>query len=273
MVRPGERIATDGLVLDGVRAVDRSLLTGESVPVDVAPGDSVTGSTVNGEGRLVVRATAVGADTAVARIGRMVTAAQSGKADAQRLADRVSAVFVPIVIALSAAALAFWLLDGAGAAEAFGAAVAVLVVACPCALGLATPTALLVGTGRGAQLGVLIKGPEVLEQTRRVTMIVLDKTGTVTTGQHARRRGDRNRRRPRRAAAAAGRCSRRRERPPGVARHRRACPGRRPAAGRDRCAHTARARRRGEGGRPHHRWSDADSDLPHARARMAPLPA
>ena len=148
----------------------------------MAPGDSVTGSTVNGEGRLVVRATAVGADTAVARIGRMVTAAQSGKADAQRLADRVSAVFVPIVIALSAAALAFWLLDGAGAAEAFGAAVAVLVVACPCALGLATPTALLVGTGRGAQLGVLIKGPEVLEQTRRVTTIVLDKTGTVTTG-------------------------------------------------------------------------------------------
>jgi Cu+-exporting ATPase len=182
VVRPGERIATDGLVLDGVSSVDRSLLTGESVPVDVAPGDSVTGSTVNGEGRLVVRATAVGADTAVARIGRMVTAAQSGKADAQRLADRVSAVFVPIVIALSAAALAFWLLDGAGAAEAFGAAVAVLVVACPCALGLATPTALLVGTGRGAQLGVLIKGPEVLEQTRRVTTIVLDKTGTVTTG-------------------------------------------------------------------------------------------
>src|SRR6478736_7157654 len=164
VVRPGERITTDGLVLDGVSGVDRSLLTGESVPVDVAPGDSVTGSTVNGEGRLVVRATAVGADTAVARIGRMVTAAQSGKADAQRLADRVSAVFVPVVIALSAAALAFWLLDGAGAAEAFGAAVAVLVVACPCALGLATPT-------------------EVLEQTRRVTMIVLDKTGTVTTGR------------------------------------------------------------------------------------------
>jgi P-type Cu+ transporter len=182
VVRPGERIATDGLVMEGHSGVDRSLLTGESVPVDVAPGDSVTGSTVNGEGRLVVRATAVGADTAVARIGRMVTAAQSGKADAQRLADRVSAVFVPIVIALSAAALAFWLLDGAGAAEAFGAAVAVLVVACPCALGLATPTALLVGTGRGAQLGVLIKGPEVLEQTRRVTTIVLDKTGTVTTG-------------------------------------------------------------------------------------------
>src|SRR6478752_2568206 len=183
VVRPGERIATDGLVLDGRSAVDRSLLTGESMPVDVGPGDTVTGSTVNGEGRLVVRATAVGSDTAVARIGRMVTAAQSGKADAQRLADRVSAVFVPIVIALSAAALAFWLLDGAGAAEAFGAAVAVLVVACPCALGLATPTALLVGTGRGAQLGVLIKGPEVLEQTRRVTMIVLDKTGTVTTGR------------------------------------------------------------------------------------------
>src|SRR4051794_3050778 len=182
VVRPGERVATDGLVLDGRSAVDRSLLTGESVPIDVAPGDSVTGSTVNGEGRLVIRATAVGSDTMVARIGRMVFAAQGGKADAQRLADRVSAVFVPVVIVLSAAALAFWLLNGAGAAEAFGAAVAVLVVACPCALGLATPTALLVGTGRGAQLGVLIKGPEVLEQTRRVTMIVLDKTGTVTTG-------------------------------------------------------------------------------------------
>src|SRR3954469_24011349 len=182
VVRPGERVATDGLVLDGRSAIDRSLLTGESVPVDVAPGDSVTGSTVNGEGRLVIRATAVGSDTMVARIGRMVFAAQGGKADAQRLADRVSAVFVPVVIVLSAAALAFWLLNGAGSAEAFGAAVAVLVVACPCALGLATPTALLVGTGRGAQLGVLIKGPEVLEQTRRVTMIVLDKTGTVTTG-------------------------------------------------------------------------------------------
>ena len=183
VARPGERIATDGIVLDGRSDIDRSLLTGESVPVPAEPGDAVTGSTVNGEGRLTVRATAVGADTAVARIGRMVAAAQSGKADAQRLADRVSAVFVPVVLLLAAAALVFWLIDGAGADAAFAAAVAVLVVACPCALGLATPTALLVGTGRGAQLGILIKGPEVLEQTRRVTTVVLDKTGTVTTGR------------------------------------------------------------------------------------------
>jgi P-type Cu+ transporter len=185
VVRPGERVATDGVVVEGVSEIDRSLLTGESIPVPAGPGDPVTGSTVNGEGRLVVRATAVGADTAVARIGRMVAAAQSGKADVQHLADRVSAVFVPVVIGLAAAAFVFWLADGAGAGTAFAAAVAVLVVACPCALGLATPTALLVGTGRGAQLGILIKGPEVLEQTRRVTTIVLDKTGTVTTGRMA----------------------------------------------------------------------------------------
>jgi P-type Cu+ transporter len=183
VVRPGERIATDGVVLEGRSEVDRSLLTGESIPVFTEAGDAVTGSTVNGEGRLIVRATAVGADTAVARIGRMVAAAQSGKAEVQHLADRVSAVFVPVVIGLAAAALVFWLADGASAGTAFAAAVAVLVVACPCALGLATPTALLVGTGRGAQLGILIKGPEVLEQTRRVTTIVLDKTGTVTTGR------------------------------------------------------------------------------------------
>jgi Cu+-exporting ATPase len=183
VVRPGERVATDGIVVEGHSAVDRSLLTGESMPVEVRPDDTVAGATVNEGGMLTVRATAVGADTALAQIGRLVVAAQSGKAEAQRLADRVSAVFVPIVIALSLAALAFWLLEGAGAAYAFQAAMAVLIVACPCALGLATPTALLVGTGRGAQLGILIKGPEVLEQTRAVTTIVLDKTGTITEGR------------------------------------------------------------------------------------------
>ena len=183
VVAPGERVATDGLVLDGRSHVDCSLLTGESLPVETGAGDRVTGSTVNGEGRLLVLAEAVGADTAVARIGRMVQAAQSGKADAQRLADRVSAVFVPAVIAIAVAALGFWLLQGAGPGKAFAAAVAVLVVACPCALGLATPTALLVGSGRGAQLGILIKGPEVLEQTRRATTVVLDKTGTITEGR------------------------------------------------------------------------------------------
>ncbi len=185
VVRPGEKIATDGVVEDGSSAVDASMLTGESVPVEVGPGDAVAGATVNAGGRLVVRATKVGADTALAQIARLVTAAQSGKAQVQRLADRVSAVFVPVVIALSMATLAFWLLDGAGATKAFTAAVAVLIIACPCALGLATPTALLVGTGRGAQLGILIKGPEILESTRRVDTIVLDKTGTVTTGRMA----------------------------------------------------------------------------------------
>ena len=183
VVRPGEKIATDGVVEDGSSAVDASMLTGESVPVEVGPGDAVTGATVNAGGRLVVQATRVGADTALAQIARLVTAAQSGKAPVQRLADRVAAVFVPVVIALSLATLAFWLADGAGATKAFTAAVAVLIIACPCALGLATPTALLVGTGRGAQLGLLIKGPEILESTRRVDTIVLDKTGTVTTGK------------------------------------------------------------------------------------------
>ena len=183
VVRPGEKIATDGVVEDGSSAVDASMLTGESVPVEVGPGDAVTGATVNAGGRLVVQATKVGADTALAQIARLVTAAQSGKAPVQRLADRVAAVFVPVVIGLSLATLAFWLADGAGATKAFTAAVAVLIIACPCALGLATPTALLVGTGRGAQLGLLIKGPEILESTRRVDTIVLDKTGTVTTGK------------------------------------------------------------------------------------------
>ena len=185
VVRPGEKIATDGVVEEGSSAVDKSLLTGESVPVEVEPGDAVFGATVNAGGRLVVRATSVGADTALAQIGRLVTAAQSGKAPVQKLADRVSGIFVPIVIALAVATLAFWLGAGGGVSFAFSAAVAVLIIACPCALGLATPTALLVGTGRGAQLGIVIKGPEVLESTRRVDTIVLDKTGTVTTGKMA----------------------------------------------------------------------------------------
>jgi len=182
VVRPGEKVATDGVVEDGVSAIDSSLLTGESVPVDVGPGDDVAGATVNAGGRLVVRATKVGADTQLAQIARLVTEAQSGKAEIQRLADRVSAVFVPIVIVLAIGTLAYWIVAGAAASFAFTAAVAVLIIACPCALGLATPTALLVGTGRGAQMGVLIRGPEVLESTRRVDTIVLDKTGTVTTG-------------------------------------------------------------------------------------------
>jgi P-type Cu+ transporter len=183
VVRPGEKVATDGIVEEGRSAVDMSMLTGESVPVEIAPGDAVAGATVNAGGRLVVRATKVGADTALAQIARLVTEAQTGKAPVQRLADRVSGVFVPIVIALSVATLGYWLGAGQGAAAAFTAAVAVLIIACPCALGLATPTALLVGTGRGAQLGLLIKGAEILESTRRVDTIVLDKTGTVTSGK------------------------------------------------------------------------------------------
>jgi Cu+-exporting ATPase len=183
VVRPGERLPTDGVVEEGRSAIDKSLLTGESVPVEVAPGDPVVGATINAGGRLVVRATKVGADTALAQIARLVTEAQSGKAAAQRLADRVSGVFVPIVIAIAVSTLAFWIGAGADATFAFAAGVAVLIIACPCALGLATPTALLVGTGRGAQLGILIKGPEVLESTRLVDTIVLDKTGTVTTGK------------------------------------------------------------------------------------------
>jgi len=182
VVRPGEKVATDGTVEEGRSAVDMSLLTGEAVPVEVAPGSDVAGATVNAGGRLVVRATRVGADTALAQIARLVSDAQTGKAPVQRLADRVSAVFVPVVIALSVATLGFWLGAGQDAAFAFTAAVAVLIIACPCALGLAVPTALLVGTGRGAQLGLLIKGPEILESSRRVDTVVLDKTGTVTTG-------------------------------------------------------------------------------------------
>ena len=183
VVRPGEKIATDGVVEDGSSAVDASMLTGESVPVEVGPGDGVVGATVNAGGRLVVRATRVGGDTQLAQMARLVEDAQNGKAQVQRLADRISGIFVPIVIALAVGTLGFWIGAGAGLAAAFTAAVAVLIIACPCALGLATPTALMVGTGRGAQLGILIKGPEVLESTRRVDTIVLDKTGTVTTGQ------------------------------------------------------------------------------------------
>ncbi|MFF2651552.1 heavy metal translocating P-type ATPase [Streptomyces sp. NPDC058045] len=183
VVRPGEKIATDGTVVSGTSAVDASMLTGESVPVDVAVGDAVTGATVNAGGRLVVAATRVGADTQLARMARLVEDAQSGKAEVQRLADRVSGVFVPVVLLLAAATLVTWLAVTGATAAAFTAAVAVLIIACPCALGLATPTALMVGTGRGAQLGILIKGPEVLESTRRVDTVVLDKTGTVTTGR------------------------------------------------------------------------------------------
>ena len=183
VVRPGEKIATDGVVASGTSAVDASMLTGESVPVEVAAGDNVTGATVNVGGRLVVRATRVGTDTQLAQMARLVENAQTGKAQAQRLADRISGVFVPIVIVIAVAALAAWLGAGFPVSAAFTAAVAVLVIACPCALGLATPTALLVGTGRGAQMGILIKGPEVLESTRKVDTVVLDKTGTVTTGK------------------------------------------------------------------------------------------
>ena len=183
VVRPGEKIATDGVIVEGSSAVDASMLTGESVPVEVGPEDAVVGATVNAGGRLVVRASRVGSDTQLAQMAQLVEDAQNGKAEVQRLADRVSGIFVPIVIGLAAATLGFWLGNGAGAGAAFTAAVAVLIIACPCALGLATPTALLVGTGRGAQLGILIKGPEVLESTRRVDTVVLDKTGTVTTGR------------------------------------------------------------------------------------------
>jgi P-type Cu+ transporter len=183
VVRPGEKIATDGVVEDGLSAIDQSMLTGEPVPVEVGPREEVAGATINSSGRLVVRATKIGADTALAQIARLVAEAQAGKADVQRLADRVSAVFVPIVLAIASTTVLGWLALGGSAAAAFTAAVAVLIIACPCAMGLATPTALLVGTGRGAQLGILIKGPGVLEQTRKLTTIVLDKTGTVTEGR------------------------------------------------------------------------------------------
>jgi Cu+-exporting ATPase len=183
VVRPGEKVATDGVVVEGASALDESMLTGESVPVEVGPGSEAAGATVNSYGRLVVRAARIGADTALAQIARLVEEAQSGKAPVQRLADRISAVFVPVVILISLATLIGWLALGGSATAAFTAAVAVLIIACPCALGLATPTALMVGTGRGAQLGILIKGPQVLEHTRRIDTIVLDKTGTVTEGK------------------------------------------------------------------------------------------
>src|SRR5690349_19385990 len=183
LVRPGEKIATDGTVVEGSSAIDASMLTGESVPVDVAVGDSVTGATVNAGGRLVVEATRVGADTQLARMARLVEDAQNGKAEVQRLADRVSGIFVPVVLLIALGTFGVWLGVTGDTVAAFTAAVAVLIIACPCALGLATPTALMVGTGRGAQLGILIKGPEVLESTRRVDTVVLDKTGTVTTGR------------------------------------------------------------------------------------------
>ncbi|MET9129456.1 heavy metal translocating P-type ATPase [Streptomyces antibioticus] len=183
VVRPGEKVATDGTVVEGVSAVDASMLTGESVPVDVGPGDTVTGATVNAGGRLVVEAGRIGADTRLARMARLVEDAQNGKAQVQRLADRISGIFVPVVLLIATATFGGWLGATGDTAAAFTAAVAVLIIACPCALGLATPTALMVGTGRGAQLGILIKGPEVLESTRRVDTIVLDKTGTVTTGR------------------------------------------------------------------------------------------
>ena len=183
VVRPGEKIATDGVVEEGESAVDQAMLTGEPIPLEVRTGSQVAGATVNTYGRLVVRATRVGSETALAQIAQLVADAQSGKADAQRLADRISAVFVPVVLVLSLATLAGWLLVTGVPSDAFEAAVAVLIIACPCALGLATPTALMVGTGRGAQLGILIKGPEVLEQTRRITTVVLDKTGTITEGR------------------------------------------------------------------------------------------
>src|SRR6478736_854509 len=183
VVRPGEKIATDGVVVEGSSAVDASMLTGESVPVEVTTGDAVFGATVNASGRLVVEATRVGSETALAQIARLVAEAQGSKAPVQRLADRVSAIFVPVVFVIAVVTLAAWLLTGHPADEAFTAAVAVLIIACPCALGLATPTAIMVGTGRGAQLGIVIKGGEVLEQTRRVDVAVIDKTGTVTEGR------------------------------------------------------------------------------------------
>ena len=204
VVRPGEKIATDGVVEEGESAVDQAMLTGEPIPLEVRTGSQVAGATVNTYGRLVVRATRVGSETALAQIAQLVADAQSGKADAQRLADRISAVFVPVVLVLSLATLAGWLLVTGVPSEAFEAAVAVLIIACPCALGLATPTALMVGTGRGAQLGILIKGPEVLEQTRRITTVVLDKTGTVTEGRLRLVNGLARRRAPARGSRRVG---------------------------------------------------------------------
>ena len=299
VVRPGEKIATDGVVVSGASAVDQSMLTGEPVPVEVGEGAAVAGATINTSGRLVVEATKVGGDTALAQIARLVADAQVGKAPIQRLVDRVSAVFVPIVIALSLATLGGWLLVTGDVSAAFTAAVAVLIIACPCALGLATPTALMVGTGRGAQLGILIRGPEVLEQTRRVTTIVLDKTGTVTEGSAGgRRRRRRRRRRPRGARAArglGGGC----ERASGGAGDRRvrAYRSRRPRSGRElhesrglrhrggrrgplggrRSAVRARARRRarcrgrGGGGERPHRGRRGDRRQPSRASSSSPI--
>jgi Cu+-exporting ATPase len=261
VVRPGEKIATDGTVVEGASAVDASMLTGESVPVDVTVGDAVTGATVNAGGRLVVEATRIGADTQLARMARLVEDAQNGKAEVQRLADRISGVFVPVVLIVALGTFAAWIAVTGDTAAAFTAAVAVLIIACPCALGLATPTALMVGTGRGAQLGILIKGPEVLESTRRVDTVLLDKTGTVTTGRMSlhevhvvdgtaekdvlRLAGAR--RRPSGAGTLRERAGPRRTRTGGrPRRHRRPVPGRAPrsACGRE---------ERGRGGGPYGR--------------------
>ena len=255
VVRPGERVATDGVVVDGIGAVDASTVTGESVPVEVSPGDEVVGATVAVGSRLVVRATRVGADTQLARIARRVAEAQNGKAEVQRLADRVSAVFVPVVVVIALATFVGWLALGGGLTAAFTAAVAVLVIACPCALGLATPTALMVGTGRGAQLGILLRGPEVLESTRRVDTVILDKTGTLTTGRHAARR----RRRGRSHGAATRGRGRGRVVPPDRAGDHRGRPSSRRAARRDRVAHRRRARGHRDGARRRGRRTTSSS--------------
>ena len=247
LVRPGEKIATDGFVVDGQSAVDTSLITGESLPVDIGPHDTVIGATINTNGRLLVKATRVGSETTLAQMGKLVSQAQNGKAPIARLADRISAVFVPIVLAIAAATFTVWMLAGGDLQSAFTAAVAVLVIACPCALGLATPTALLTGTGRGAQMGILIKGPQVLEDTRTVNTIVLDKTGTVTTGRltvagvHSLAgigEGE---------ILAAGRCRRSRQRASHRPGHRPRCPSQGPAAASD------RLRQRTGRRRPRHR--------------------
>ena len=220
MVRPGEKIATDGVITEGSSAVDASLVTGESTPAEVGPGDEVTGATLNMSGRLVVRATRVGADTLLAQITRLVGEAQGTKASAQRLADRIAAIFVPCVISMAVVTLGFWLGAGVAGAAAGGAAVAVLVVACPCALGLATPTALLAAVGRGAELGILVKSARALEAARQVRVVVFDKTGTLTTGDHAAAHHHHRTGYQRARGAAAGRGGGGRVRAPDRAGHR-----------------------------------------------------